>query len=232
MKKFENKTVIITGGSRGIGLELSKTFANKGARVISGARSYTFNHKDFDESIIKQHLDVSNPQSVEKFFIWVEQKIGKIDVLINNAGVGFFAPFIDLREDQWLEMLNVNLSGTFRCMQSACKIMLKNDGGRIFNIGSVADTCIITSNSGYSASKNGVKALEGIVNEELKANAIRVTHISLGAVFTDIWKNRDNFSKIDMLSVQEVADFIIFLAMQPLNIRIDKIEIVPPKRIL
>src|SRR6185437_8477610 len=133
------------------------------------------------------------------FFVWLESLGKKLAVLVNNAGIGVFKPFTDITLNEWNSMIQTNLTGAFLCSREATKLMLANGGGRIINVGSIAEKIPLANNVAYGASKSGLKGLSNILNEEYKHDKIRVTHICLGATYTDIWADRPEFSKDNML---------------------------------
>lgn len=228
------KTILITGANRGLGSAMAHKFIQRGHKVIATSRNYEFiNHVTIaGGKVIKQHLDVTNENSVQQFFTWLNLLNIHLDALINNAGVGIFKPLAEITLDEWNRMIQTNLTGAFLCSKEAYKNMQSGNGGRIINIGSIAEKIPLQLNSAYGSSKAGLKALSAITNEEGKLEKIRVTHITLGATYTDIWKTRTDFKKEDMLNPELVADCISYIALLPLEIRIDKLEILPEKGIL
>jgi len=230
-----NQIAIVTGGERGLGKEIANRLIKNGIKVIVTSRSYEFNTscKDFKKQmLIKQHLDVTNENSVIEFFAWIRSLKKQLIILVNNAGVGIFKPFTETTLNEWESMIQTNLTGAFLCAREVSKIMLKNGGGRIINIGSIVEKIPLTNNAAYGASKSGLKGLSNLLNEEYKRNKIRVTHVCLGASYTDIWCGREGFSKEDMLDATVVADCIAFIAFLPLSVRLDNIEIFPEKGVL
>jgi len=233
--KDSNQIAIITGGDRGLGKEIANKLIKNGIKVVVTSRSYEFNtscHDFNNQMLIKQHLDVTNESSVTKFFAWVESSKKKSIILVNNAGVGIFKPFAETTLKEWECMIQTNLTGAFLCAREVSKIMLKHGGGRIINMGSIVEKIPLTNNAAYGASKSGLRGLSNLLNEEYKRDKIRVTHVCLGASYTDIWRDREDFLKEDMLDPMVVADCIAFLAFLPLSVRLDNIEIFPEKGVL
>lgn len=230
----KSKIILITGANTGLGKYVANKLLNKGCTVIATSRSFDFTgYKSISSNdLIHQHLDVRDENSVKKLFSWINSINVKVDVLINNAGVGFFKPIIETSLEEWNDMILANLTGSFLCSKEAYKNLKNNGGGRIINIGSIAEKHPLPFNSGYGASKSGLRYLSGSLNEEGKQDKIRVTHITLGATNTDIWQTRTEFKKEDMLNPEIVADSITNIALMPLDIRIDNVEILPPKGVL
>jgi len=231
---IHNNLVLITGGAKGLGQYVAKRFLLHGFTVIVTSRESAFHNATSisHNTIINQQLDVTNVRSIENLFSWINALDVKLSVLINNAGVGIFNSFHKISLEEWNLVLQTNLTGAFQCAKETYINMLKNEGGRIINIGSIAEKIPLAQNAAYGVSKAGLRLLSSIINEEGAAHKIRSTHVTLGAVYTDIWKNRNGFNKEDMLDPDLVAKQIVHVALQPLDIRIDHIEILPEKGVL
>lgn len=230
-ESYENKIALVTGGSRGLGKHIINKLLSNGITVISTSRKFQFDNSTNiqDKKLIEQYLDVTNESSVNNLFSWIKSLNKELFVLVNNAGIGVFKSFLDIPLKEWELIIQTNLTGSFLCSREASKIMIQHGGGRIINIGSIADKLPLPFNTAYGVSKAGLRSLSAIVNEEYKFNKIRITHVCLGAVNTDIWDNREGFSTNDMLQPEVVADCITYLALLPLNVRLDNIEIFPEK---
>ncbi len=231
---FAKKTILITGGNGGLGKALANKLLKKGNTVIVTSRSFNFSEfKNSEEnSLIPQYMDVTIEDSVKNLFSWMKSLNIKINVLINNAGVGIFKPLIETTLAEWNAIILTNLTGAFLCSKEAYISMKANGGGRIINMGSIAEKIPLPLNTAYGASKSGLKGLSAILNEEGKLDKIRVTHVTLGATHTDMWNRREGFAKKDMLNVESVADYLSDIALLPLDIRIDNVEILPEKGVL
>jgi NAD(P)-dependent dehydrogenase (short-subunit alcohol dehydrogenase family) len=136
MKTPQNSkpVAVVTGGARGIGLEICNTFLKRGYRVaaldidkvtLAKAESH-FNNPDF----LAIHCDVSKPMQVSRSIDRIEKKFGRIDSLVNNAGVAIFKPILDVTWQDWRSIMDTNLDGAFWCTQLCAKVMLKNGGGQ------------------------------------------------------------------------------------------------------
>jgi NADP-dependent 3-hydroxy acid dehydrogenase YdfG len=235
MKTPNSKVIFLTGGTRGIGANLTKTLTSEGHTVINTSRSLPNTQnptKKQKKSPTTIKMDVTDHQSIKHAFQFIDDNFKPIDVLINCAGIGHFKTIEKTTLSEWNEMISVNLTGAFICSKLAFARMKKNGGGRIINIGSISDTQPIKENGGYAASKMGLRALSGILTEEGKSENIFSTHISLGAVWSDIWKEREGFQKEDMLDPDEVVSLIYQIIQKPLTMRIDHLEIFPKKGLL
>lgn len=183
------KTVLITGASRGIGRGIAKKFARMGDYNV------VINYNQSEELALELaekiggfavKADIGNSQEVKDMIDIVNQKFGKIDVLINNAGISKFNLFSDITEDEWQEMININLSGAYRVTQGAIGGMIREHSGVIINIssmwGEVGSSCEVA----YSTAKAGLIGMTKALAKELGTSNIRVNCIAPGLVDTDM----------------------------------------------
>jgi len=222
--KFKNKIVLITGSGRGIGAETAKLFAKEGATVIINY----FSDKKAAESVLKEingngiliKADVSKENEVDSMFKQISEKYGKLDVLVNNAGIVLVKPFSELTLDEWNKTYAVNITGTFLCSQRAIKIMDK--GSSIINVSSIRGLF----NQGrppisdYSSSKAAVISFTKTLAKEV-APKIRVNTVAPGMTRTDIAKNipKESLKQFEediylkrLIEPKEVAQTILFLS--------------------
>lgn len=194
MKKSEfglnGQTIIITGASKGIGAGIAKELANEGAITLLCSRNVE-QLNELKSQIEKEggmahvfSLDVGSVTQIEQVFKSIYDQFGKIDVLINNAGLGNNHPAIDVKETDWDEMMNINLKGVFFCSQQAGKHMMKKGYGRIVNISSQASLVAIKDHAVYCASKGGVNLLTKVLALEWAEKGITVNGISPTFTYT------------------------------------------------
>lgn len=193
-----NKTVLITGASRGIGSACAVLFGQKGFNVAVNCLHSVNSAEKTADKIVKSggdadvfKADVSNYEQVEGMVKSINEKFGKVDVLINNAGIAQQKLFTDITEKEWSQMINVNLSGVFNCCHAVLPQMIKNHSGRIINIssmwGEVGGSCEVH----YSAAKAGVIGLTKALAKEVAPSGITVNCISPGVILTDMMKDFD-----------------------------------------
>jgi NAD(P)-dependent dehydrogenase (short-subunit alcohol dehydrogenase family) len=192
--KLENRLALITGGGRGIGRAIALAFASEGAWVAVAART-----REQVDSVAKEISDrfnvetmaiecnVADRESVSNAFAKVNEKFRRgPDILVNNAGIAETAPFAKTDEAMWQRHLEVNLTGTFRCTQSALPEMLARGWGRIINIASIAGKTGAPYIAAYAASKHGVLGLTRSLALEVGAGGITVNAICPGYVDTEM----------------------------------------------
>nr|PZN03260.1 MAG: 3-ketoacyl-ACP reductase [Bacillota bacterium] len=187
---FKDKVVVVTGAGRGIGRSIARMYARHGAKVVIADRN--FQDAQETERLIKEEggeafaifADVSRPEDVVTLMKKTEEIYGRLDILINNAGIGCWKSPYDLTVEEWDSVINTNLRGTFLCSREAAKIMRKNGGGSIVNIASTRAIMSEPDSESYAASKGGILALTHALAVSLGPDRIRVNAISPGWIET------------------------------------------------
>jgi len=189
---LEKKVCIITGAATGIGRAIATKFVKEGAAV---AIDYVGNSQRADElvsalktiggRVVAIAADVSDSKQVAMLFDETIEAFGRLDVLVNNAGIEKKMPFVDTPEQEWNKVIAINLTGPFLCSQRAAKQMIaQGDGGRIINVSSVHEDLAMPTNSPYCASKGGLRMLMRTIAVELAPHRILVNNVAPGAVDT------------------------------------------------
>ncbi len=191
---LNGKVAVITGGSRGIGKAIAIMLSRKGAKVAvnysSGADSAERVVKEIEGmggTAIKVKADVSKQPEVQSMFQTVLNHFGRVDVLVNNAGTVGQPNFLEISEAEWDRVLAVNLKGVFNCCQAVIPIFLKQSGGKIVNMSSIAGKTGGASGVHYGASKAGVIALTMALSTEFAKKNILVNAIAPGPVKTEMF---------------------------------------------
>jgi NAD(P)-dependent dehydrogenase (short-subunit alcohol dehydrogenase family) len=191
--ELAGKVAVVTGGARGIGQAIAKRFLQAGATVIIGdvrAEDAAETARDLAAvgRIKSAALDVRDWELVGAFFRTVAAEHGRLDVSVNNAGIGWTSPSLEMPQHAWDQVLDVNLSGLFACAQAAGRIMVQQGFGSIVNLASSAAVLGIPGRAPYCASKAGVIALTKVLGTEWISKGVRVNAIGPAWVATDMIK--------------------------------------------
>lgn len=187
--RLKNKVAIITGAGTGIGYGLALGLAKEGAKIVAhycnskkGAEEVVEKIKKTGREAVAIRADVSKTDSVDRLIKKTIKTFGKIDVLINNAGIALWKPFFEITEEIWDKTIDTNLKGTFICSQRAAMEMVKTGGGKIINITSTGGYAGLQYLSAYCASKGGITLLTKEMAMELAPYKINVNAIGPGAI--------------------------------------------------
>lgn len=198
--KLKDKVAIITGSSSGIGFSIAKCFVKEGANVVICGLNLE-DAKDAENKIKNEYpnanilavkLNIINTEEIKEVFKTAKEKFGKIDILVNNAGIAPAKPLESMSDEDFENVIAINLTGTFKCTREAVNYM-KENGGSIINTSSFVSLYGSNSQSAYSASKAGVNGLTKSNAKELGKYGIRVNAVAPGVIMTDMVK--DNVSE-------------------------------------
>ena len=206
-KNIVNKVIIVTGGSKGIGAEIAKLLAKSGCIVILNYNKSESCAKNVENELKKQghtvdifKADVSIKEEAESLIKYAINKYGKIDVLINNAGISQSKLFTDITDEDWQNMINNNLNSVFYCTREASKNMIHNKQGLIINISSIWGITGASMEVHYSTVKAGVIGFTKALAKELGPSNIRVNAVAPGIIDTDMIKE---YSKQDIEEIKQ-----------------------------
>ena len=230
--RLENKVAIITGAGSGIGKETALLFAGKGAKVVVA----DVNEKGGDETVaeIKKNggeafffkLDVTNREQSKQMTKDIMEKYGKIDVLINNAGIVQDAFLSKMTEEQWDKVINVNLKGVFNCTQAVVEVMMNQGNGVIINTSSIVGLNGNVGQVNYAATKAGLIGMTKTLAKELGKKGIRVNAVAPGFIATPMTSNvpekilemmKEKTPLRRLGEAKDVANAYLFLASDEAN---------------
>ena len=228
LQHLKGQAAIVTGASRGIGQAAALELARYGAKVVvnyansSEAAEATVNKiiAAGGEAVAVQ-ADVSKGEQVDDLIKNTLDKFGRIDVLVNNAGITKDTLLLRMKPEQWQAVIDLNLTGVFLCTKAVSKTMLKQRSGRIINIASVAGQMGNPGQANYSAAKAGVIGFTKTVAKELANRGVTVNAVAPGFIATDMTENLKSDKIIDFIPLgrygkpEEVAGTIRFLAADP-----------------
>lgn len=225
--ELKNKIAVVTGANKGIGLECVNQLLENGAIVYGICRSgCSTNHENY--TCLK--ADVGNLEQINAAFDTILEKHGSIDILINNAGLGYFGFCEEISIAQWQELFNTNVNGTFYCCRRVLPAMKQQGSGHIVNIASIAGLEGYQQVSAYCATKFAVRGFSDALYKEVRDFGVKVTCIYPGSVKTDFFRHSENIKPHDnMLMPQDVAANILFALQTPSNYHPVNIEVRPLK---
>ena len=220
------KTALVTGGSRGMGKAISLSLG-KSFNVVVGYSSSKDSAEEVVEDIVKSggtataiQIDVKSSESIENAFVTIEEEFDGVDVLVNNAGITKDNILPRLKEDDWNDVIDTNLSGSFKTSQRAIKHMMKNKWGRIVFISSIVGMMGNQGQTNYAASKAGLIGLSKSIAKEMGSRNITSNVIAPGYVDTDMTAFLTDEQKnniIEQLSIkrigkpEDIANIVSFL---------------------
>ena len=187
-----NKIALVTGGSRGIGKQIVKTYAAQGATVIIASRNINDCQKVAEEVIqaggnaMAISCDMANLEDIANMYKQIEDEFGKLDILVNNAGVSITKPSIEVTKEDWNTMFDINIRGVFFSCQEAAKIMIKQQKGKIINVSSIGGIKTFKRIAPYGASNAAVLHLTKSLASDWTRYGIIVNGIAPGLISTDI----------------------------------------------
>ena len=240
---LKNKVAIITGASSGIGYATSLALSKAGIRVGAGARR-TDRLQELEKQIIKnngeilvQKTDVTRKSDCDSLVNTIVEKWGKVDILINNAGLMPLSYFKNGKVEEWEQMIDVNIKGVLYCTSAVVPYMLEKKSGHIINISSVAGRIVFAGGSVYCATKHTISALsEGLRKELSPTYNIRITCIEPGAVETELLESITDESmtgfiqatkNMETLRSHDIANAILYAVQAPEHVNVNEILIRP-----
>ena len=239
-----SKVVLVTGAGTGIGRAIALAFLKDGHRVVLAGRRVeplqSVAKESGSERALAVPTDVGNPDSVAALFAQIADKFGRLDVLVNNAGVsGLGMSFEDIGFEQWQNIVNINLTGSFLCAQGAFKIMKDQlpQGGRIINNGSISAHAPRPNSAPYTATKHAITGLTKSLSLDGRKYNIACGQIDIGNALTELSAKmtkgvpqaNGEIAVEPMMEATEVADAVVHMASLPLTTNVQFMTIMATK---
>jgi len=228
---------VVTGASSGIGAATVVALGRLGYRIVAGARRVERVQRVVGERGLALPLDVTNLDSINAFVEEVQKKFGRIDVLVNNAGLARgLTPIAEASDQDWIEMWETNVLGLMRVTRACLPLLRKARHGHIVNLGSIAGFETYVGGAGYTASKHAVHAISRTLRLELNGEPIRVTEVMPGMVETEFSIVRFHgdrqaakkvYQGVKPLVAADIADCIVYAVTRPAHVDIDEIVVRP-----
>jgi NADP-dependent 3-hydroxy acid dehydrogenase YdfG len=228
---LNNKTAIVTGASRGIGKAIALSLAKAGVKVVLAARQQTDLESAKTEILknggqcIAVQADVAKEADIDHLIEKTTDAFGTVDILVNNAGFGIFSKVAATSVKDFDGMMNVNLRGVFLCCRGVLPTMIRQKGGAIINIASLAGKNSFVGGATYSATKWGLLGFSRSLMLEVRDYNIRVVAICPGSVNTSFSDHSKDSEKI--IQPQDVADTVLFALTMPARSNVSEIDIRP-----
>ncbi len=232
-KLLENKSAIVTGGTRGIGRAIASRLLAEGVRVaICGTRQESVDgaleYLSVKGQVFGMVADVSKLEDVRTFIGAVKQEFGAIHILINNAGAGIFRSVADLTPEEWQRMIGLNLTGAYYCCHEILPIFRQGGGGDVININSLAGRNAFAGGAGYNASKFGLNGFSEAMMLDYRNAGIRVSTIMPGSVNTEFGGNPlESDKNAWKIAPDDIADIVVSALRMPRRTTISLIEVRP-----
>jgi 3-oxoacyl-[acyl-carrier protein] reductase len=228
MSKLQGRVALVTGASRGIGAATARALAATGAQVALASRS---GDNPGVAGALAQACDVRDPSSLDAMVRATVERFGKLDILVVNAGVGAYGPFLELPADDLEEMIEVNVKGALYAVRAALPELLKSDAADIVTIASEAGRRGLPYEVAYCASKFAQVGMTSALDHELREQGVRCTSICPGGVATDFAMGHGRTPEMPqlagMMSPEDVAEAVMFVVTRPRNHRILEVAFRP-----
>lgn len=240
LQDLTGKVALVTGASSGIGAAAARLLASEGVHVVLAAR----NREALDSlagelgpTASAVVTDVGDAQQVGRLFMYIKQRWGGLDLLFNNAGVGYYGTFADSDPAQWRLTIDANLYGVLYCTQAAIPLLRGRPGAMISSVASVGGRHGIEGWSVYNATKFAVVGFHDALRKELGPEGIRVSLLEPGAVFTHWGYNipaeemRERRAGLEALQAADIAQALVFAFAQPHNVNVQELLVMPTRQI-
>ncbi|AFH65172.1 SDR family oxidoreductase [Paenibacillus caseinilyticus] len=238
---IEGKVVVITGASSGIGEAAARLLAEHGAKIVLGARrtdrleALVSEIRSEGGTAVYRELDVTRRESMENFISFAKETFGRVDVVVNNAGVMPLSPLAALKVEEWDRMVDVNIRGVLHGIAAGLPLMQEQGGGQFVNIASIGAHTVVPTAAVYCATKFAVRAISEGLRQEMGGSGIRVTLISPGVTESELADTisddeaRESMKEYRRVAIpaSAVARSILHVIGQPDDVTVSEIIVRP-----
>ncbi len=221
---LSGQIALVTGGGTGIGKAIAKAMLAEGAKVIIVGRKEEILKEaqaELGSDVEMMTCDVTQEDQVKKVYENIMSNHGKIDILINNAGMAAKAKSYEMNYDLWKKVVDVNLNGAFLCAREAMKIMVNQKSGRIINIGSISGQMSRPENAPYTATKFAIEGLTRALALDGRDHGVAVSVIHPGNAATNIWKGREEISEREgLIPLEDLGKLAVTMLTMSPNVNI------------
>ena len=221
---LSGQVALVTGGGTGIGKAIAQAMHKEGAKIIIVGRKEEILKEaqaELGSDVEMMTCDVTKEDQVKKVYENIMSNHGKIDILINNAGMAAKAKSYEMSYDLWKKVVDVNLNGAFLCAREAMKIMVNQKSGRIINIGSISGQMSRPENAPYTATKFAIEGLTRALALDGRDHGVAVSVIHPGNAATNIWKGREEISEREgLIPLEDLGKLAVTMLTMSPNVNI------------
>ena len=221
---LSGQVALVTGGGTGIGKAIAQAMHKEGAKIIIVGRKEEILKEaqaELGSDVEMMTCDVTQEDQVKKVYENIMSNHGKIDILINNAGMAAKAKSYEMSYDLWKKVVDVNLNGAFLCAREAMKIMVNQKSGRIINIGSISGQMSRPENAPYTATKFAIEGLTRALALDGRDHGVAVSVIHPGNAATNIWKGREEISEREgLIPLEDLGKLAVTMLTMSPNVNI------------
>ena len=239
-RDLTDSVCVVTGASSGIGAATARALVEEGANVVLVARSADKIEKlagELGSKAAAMPTDVGDPEAVDRLFDRIKSDYGHVDLMFNNAGVGYNNPFAESTTDEWQKQIDANLYGVLYCTHAAIPLMKGREAAMISTVSSVGGRFGVPGWSVYCATKFAVVGFHDTLRKELGGEGIRVSLIEPGAVYTNWGFNvsedamKERRDTVDALTSEDIANALVYAFAQPGHVNPQELLVMPTKQV-
>lgn len=238
MSDLTGKRAVVTGASKGIGLEIARALLSQGTSVVLCARDRDRVARAVEKlragaggvKVAGHTADVSDAGDVAELFRFADRELGGLDILVNNAGMGAFRAAAELSVDEWDKVIGTNLSGAFYCSREALSRFKKTGGGWVINISSLAGKNPFAGGAAYNASKFGLNGFSEAMMLDHRHDDVRVSYVMPGSVDTAFGGGESGERRSDWkIAPEDIAEIVLNILRMPARTLISRVEVRPSR---